>query len=915
MEPNMAAILASGIIPVANTSKGGCNSNTGNCYNATLSPLTTWREELFRIDHDVTSRHRLLLRYIHDAWNTIVLSPQWGFMQSQNTYPTVQNRFTGPGINALAGLSSTLTTSLLNSFTVSYTDSRITLAEVGAPGVDLTRPKQLDSPACANGSSQTDCPMGYIFDNGFGNKLPGFAVVGSSAGFGGGNLVMDTGYMPWEHTSPTYNLTDNLTKLIGKHSFQGGTQVMLLERNQMNSAVGAASGDVQGFLTFRQSGTSDTLYNLLSTNGMQSYQQDSGQGRFHQRSWVAEPYLQDDWRMTNRLTLNLGLRMSLFGNFYERGRDLYNWKPSKFSRAIADTLAVDPYFGFLFTKGNGTAIPRSTGVLDPRISNGLVRCGYGGVPASCMSSSLSNPAPRVGFAWDITGQGRLALRGGYGIFYEHGTPYEANSGSLEANPPAVTSVTQYLSPTSSMMCIGGGVPGEVCGGQGQAAYPISLTSVPTKTHWSYAQQWNLSFQQQLPRDIVVTVGYVGSRGIHLISELQLNQLQPAPNALNPYGPHVPFQAGDCAGMSGPDPLHPIPAGSQASFNLSVACGEQGITGGLNALAAVRVTAPGLDKIISIQPIASSSYHAFQLLTRRTKASLTMDMAYTYSHSIDDSSDRTELPVNGLDISQNKASSSFDQRHLFEVSYVYQLHLDRVWSNILNWIPKDPNNDWKPRYAVAPLSHAAHVLLDNWELSGLTLFQTGAPFSVYNSGYSTSSTTSISTADNAGVANGLSPLYSSYPDLIGSAKRGLQVTQVAGGNNASSFGPLLLNPGAFAAPRGLTFGNAGRNVLNNPRRTNFDISLLKHFSIFREDDMEFRVESFNTFNHTQFRIFDPTLGNQSGNTVSCYGPQESQYSAGFAGDSTNAGCLTGSGFLHPVDAHRPRTMQFGLKLAF
>jgi hypothetical protein len=916
MEPNMAAILASGIIPVANTSKGGCNSNTGNCYNATHSPLTTWREELFRIDHDITSRHRLLLRYIHDAWDTTVLSPQWGFMATQNTYPTVQNRFTGPGINVLAGVSSTLTPSLLNSLSFSYTDSQIALKDVGAAGVDLTRSAQLNAPACANGSSRTDCPMGYMFNNGFGNKLPGFAVVGSSAGYGGGNIVMDTGYMPWEHTSPTYNLTDNLTKIIGKHSLQGGTQVILLERNQTNSAVGAASGDVQGFLTFRQLGsTNDTFYNLLTGAGLQSYQQDSGQGRFHQRAWVAEPYLQDDWRLTHRLTLNLGLRASLFGNFYERGRDLYNWDPKAFSHTVADTLAVDPYFGYLFTRTTGAAIPRSTGVLDPRISNGLVHCGYGGVPASCMSSSLWNPAPRVGFAWDITGRGQTALRGGYGIFYEHGTPYESNTGSLEANPPAVTSVTQYN--PISITCIGGGVAGENCGGAGQSAYPISLTSIPTKAHWSYAQQWNLSFQQQLPRDVVLTVGYVGSRGTHLTAELQLNQLQPVPDGLNPYGAHVPFQTGDCSGLSGPDSLHPIQEDSLAYFDLSAVCGEAGVTGGLNSLGAIRVKAPGLDKIISIQPVASSSYHGFQMLARRTKASLTVDAAYTYSHSIDDSSDRTELPVNGLDIHQNKASSSFDQRHLFEVSYIYQLHLDRVWLNLLNWAAKDPDDDGKPIYAVAPISHAAHVLLDSWELSGLTLFQTGTPFSVYNSGSSTNGAANglIAAADNAGVANGLSPLYSSYPDLVGSAKKGVKDAQLAGGNNSNSFGPLLLNPGAFAAPRGLTFGNAGRNVLNNPRRTNFDMSLLKHLSIFRENDLEFRVESYNIFNHTQFRIFDPTLGNQSGNTVSCYGPQTGQYSAGFAGDSTNSGCLTGSGFLHPVDAHRPRTLQFGLKMAF
>jgi hypothetical protein len=124
--------------------------------------------------------------------------------------------------------------------------------------------------------------------------------------------------------------------------------------------------------------------------------------------------------------------------------------------------------------------------------------------------------------------------------------------------------------------------------------------------------------------------------------------------------------------------------------------------------------------------------------------------------------------------------------------------------------------------------------------------------------------------------------------------------------------LLLNPAAFIAPRGLTFGNAGRNSLNNPHRWNMDVSLLKHFAVTERAKFEFRAEAFNVFNVTQFRIYDPTLGNQAQNTVSCYAGPVAYYSAA-GGDGTD--CLTGSSFLHPVDAHRPRTLQFALKMAF
>ena len=102
------------------------------------------------------------------------------------------------------------------------------------------------------------------------------------------------------------------------------------------------------------------------------------------------------------------------------------------------------------------------------------------------------------------------------------------------------------------------------------------------------------------------------------------------------------------------------------------------------------------------------------------------------------------------------------------------------------------------------------------------------------------------------------------------------------------GPLLYNPNAFAAPRGLTFGNAGRNILHNPRTTNFDMSLLKQFKFTESTGLEFRAEAFNVFNHTEF------------------------YVNGVAGDNHDQ---ASGNFLHPAGAHRGRTLQFGLKFLF
>jgi hypothetical protein len=161
---------------------------------------------------------------------------------------------------------------------------------------------------------------------------------------------------------------------------------------------------------------------------------------------------------------------------------------------------------------------------------------------------------------------------------------------------------------------------------------------------------------------------------------------------------------------------------------------------------------------------------------------------------------------------------------------------------------------------------------------------------------------ISVLDNAGVASGTGA--GSYPDRI-------PVPAISGESAPTfTFGPLLANPNQFAAPQGLTFGDAGRNSMNNPSRLNFDVALLKHIQM-ESATIELRAEAFNFFNHTQFQIYDPTRGNTANNVISCYaGPENS---AGFVGSGSD--CLAGDAFLHPIDAHRPRTIQFGAKIVF
>jgi Carboxypeptidase regulatory-like domain/TonB-dependent Receptor Plug Domain len=963
VDKNARVILNSNLLPLPN-SPTGCSytlavgfipgsDDPNHCYVAAVSPSTYWREELFRIDHNLTGKLKLSFRYIHDAWDTTVLSPQWNYLSITNpsaaTFPTIQNRFVGPGLSLVANITETISPTLLNNISISYTNAAITLVDQNGPGgAVFQRNPALDQPLVTDPSypgqcnptlsvdpatGAPECAIGYVFNNGFGGKMPGVAFLGTNAAYGGKGFAFDPSYMPWGHTNPTYSIRDDIGKSLGKHTLQFGAQYVLSQRNQDNNVIGAASGDTQGLLTFANFAHStgnafaDFLAQAIPESGteidasgfIQSFTQDSGRHRYYQRYQLAEPYFQDDWKITPRLTLNLGVRISLFGTYSEKNHSVWNWVPSRFNQTA---FAVNPTGGYLEDASTLQAIsfdpqtfqPSSTVVSDL----GLVQCGTGGTPAGCMSGHLFNPAPRIGFAWDPLGDGKTSVRAGYGIFFEHGTGNEANTGSLEASSPIVISVTQPL--PYSYMCIGGAGYGPAfnnnpytyCGGNApppNTLYPIDVTSIPTHAVWPYAQQWSLGIQRELSHDFVFNVAYVGSKGTHLTVERQLNQLEPLPLSANPFAPNEPITLSDCTVKpQGAPGVYPgdgtAPFGLEngtivspqdpAYVHLQAACTNPNIPN-VNSLAGRPY--PGLGRVLALQNVANSTYHALQFTARRTRGPLTAGLSYSYSHSLDDSSDRSDpILVNSYDLQSNRASSNFDERHLLNVSYIYELPLKNMIRRFNDWADdRTPDPSAPPKCC----SRLANEVLDAWEFSGITLFQSGTPFTVIN----TAGNTGISVTDNAGVASGLG-IAASYPDVVHSGPKP--------GSNTQSFGPLIENPSLFVAPRGLTFGDAGRNFLNNPSRLNFDMALAKHFKIAESGLLEFRAEAFNIFNHTQFRIYDPDNPSGTGNNVvSCYaGPA---YSAGFKG--SGADCVTGASFLHPLDAHRPRTIQFGLKLSF
>jgi len=784
---------------------------------------THWREELFRIDHNINDKIRATFRYIHDSWNQDYPVPLW---TSGTTFPTVQTNFNGPGVSMVARITATASPTLLNEFVASYTTDHITTSLIGP----WQRPSGFS-------------PIG-IYDNGFGGKVPGISVVGGQY-----NFAEDPGYVPNGplNSNPTFTFRDNLTKSVGKHNLQFGIYAVDAHKNE----VPQPGYGVNGFLQFSTSSTVTTgnAFADLLLGEVGTFTQEEAALKMHEEYKVFEPFFQDDWHLTSRLTLNLGVRLSFFGTYSEQNRLAWNFDPAYY---VPGASRVNP--------ANGLVIGNPY--------NGWVDCGVTpGVPAGCMTNHWWNPAPRIGFAYDPFGNGKWAIRAGYGIFFEHTNGNEANTESLEqynikTQTTSVVNVAGYADLNSSQL--GGGTP------------PLSFVSLPNKATWPYVQQWHFDVQHDMGKNTVAALAYVGSAGVHLTRSFEYNQMHAVSASQNPYAPGQVISANDCNSVI----VSPTTAQATATVNgktitggwannLAVACGNN---------ANFYLPYLGIGDITRKDQTGSSNYHALQASLRHSIGGLQLNAAYTYSHSIDDSSDNYDSGfLDAYDLNAYRTSSNFDERHIVNIGYVYDLPFFKGKS-------------------------LANKFLGGWQWSGITDIESGTPFSIYNEGGG-----SIP-SDNAGVSNSFATA-GSYPDLAGNPKVG--IPNLGPGNVA-----LLYNPAVFVAPTGLTFGDAGRNILRNPWRTNFDMALLKHFAVTESKYFEFRTEAFNVFNHREFAWLGGDAGSAannvngtgvtSANGIGCYGGANNS-----AGDPSCAG----SGLLQPNAAHNPRILQLALKFIF
>jgi outer membrane receptor protein involved in Fe transport len=319
-----------------------------------------------------------------------------------------------------------------------------------------------------------------LFPENTGNKAPDTYLTGWA------NYA--TGSFPWGNNANQLSWSDTLTKTWGAHSLKVGGSYLYNYRDEK------LMGTTQGGYAFTGQFTGDALGDMLL--GMPaSYSETDTIPVGHWTYHNFEAFVQDDWKASRRLTLNLGVRYYYWGPFLERQHRMTDFSPAHFDPAQAATL--DPVSGAI--------------VAQPDPLNGLLLAGQNGVPNTLYGGNyLNNVSPRLGFAWDLTGRGKTVLRGGFGMGYYH----PEGTFNLTSNPPYENTVTvntpDFDNPAQ-------GIPAPL--------FPPSLQTL--QGYWSpTTAQWSVGVQHEVGQSVVVKAAYVANSGWNLPIRQDINQPGP-----------------------------------------------------------------------------------------------------------------------------------------------------------------------------------------------------------------------------------------------------------------------------------------------------------------------------------------------------------------------------------------------------
>lgn len=550
-----------------------------NVYNA--------RQELIRIDHTFNSKFSVWGRVLNDSIPTI---EPGGLFQASPMPNVATTQSNAPGRTWVVHALYTIGPNLMNE--VGYNKSY---------GAILSDPVGLDASAQ---SPDVKASLPYAVTLG---RIPSLSFTGGSA---------ITGYGPYRDYNRNHAAYDNLTWIKGRHTMKFGVTVNHYQKSENNGGnnVGsfsfASTAAPSGTLSFSQSWANFLLGNVSS------FSQASLDLTPDIRTWQWEAFAQDDFRIRPNLTLSLGLRYSQFRQPVDKAGMLTSFDPALWDAAKAPQ--VDSSTGNLVANTgdalNGIAINGQNSPWGDKVAN----------------DNTKDFAPRLGLAWDPFGKGKTSVRAGYGVYYDS-ILFGIFEQNIFANPPYVQTVTI---PNTRLENPTAGTPSV-------SLSPKVLRNTPIPYRTPYTQQWSFGVQQQVGKDFLLDVSYVGTKGTHLLGIVDINE--------------VPVGAGLAAG------LH---TGSGTAFTSSD-------TPRLNAVRPFR----GYNAVNTLETAFDSNYHSLQVaLEKRLGTAGQFNLSYTWSHNLtDNQSDRSSAPQNSYNWHDGEyGPASLDRRHIVTFSYVYEL---------------------------------------------------------------------------------------------------------------------------------------------------------------------------------------------------------------------------------------------------
>ena len=471
LDPGAQALLKAGIFPAP---------NNGNEFIGGENQPTDVREELVRIDHQFSDKVWIFGHWVSEPTSQTYYPPMWG---NGGNVPTIGNTFNNPSYTGVVHATASISPTLLVETAFNYDGNRISIDPIGV----VSQPAGLSIPRIFSDSNSL-------------NRIPGIQLTQLGDNYGAESY-------PWINSADDYQVRQDFSWTKGAHQMKMGGSWSIYKKVQ------ELQGATQGNFNFNGAYTGNDLADFelgLANTYNELALQDSG--HWNSVSWAA--YFQDNWRLNNRLTLNLGLRWDGIPHTYEANDRASNFYPSLYNPADAAILLP-----------NGTISPNSPGLgksPNPALNafqfymNGVGIGGQNGIPNGLTDTHWAALGPRFGFAYDLTGSGKTVLRGGFGIMYERiqGNDMYNGGGNIPFSATVYNSGVSLSNPNTSLAT-----------GQTLVA-PISVASIVGISETDYknpqTDSWSLGVEHQLGNATVLSAAYVGNHSSHQFDYRDIN---------------------------------------------------------------------------------------------------------------------------------------------------------------------------------------------------------------------------------------------------------------------------------------------------------------------------------------------------------------------------------------------------------